>query len=177
MNSPNLVLSDVETQLLNLHYVSFRVLPQEYKKDRIPYIRDLTEIVSTCRVSIRGWDMPLFDAKILTPLEDSVCSGFSQGRYVEAWRVYKSCQFDFIELCTEEDQDFQAKLKDNGRDYGGVTFFLSWINVIYSFCEYFEFAKRYAVRAQLSEGIIVEVNYRNMLNVGLSTDEIGRAHV
>ena len=54
---------------------------------------------------------------------------------------------------------------------GPSRFYLSWINVIYSFCEYFEFARRLSSNATFEDGAVIEIEYRNMKGVGLSSRE------
>jgi|GEM_PF-2057201 len=125
------------------------------KRGTEPEIRlsEAQEIVSSRRISIRGWDFPHISNR------SDECGGFERHNHYlenwtdwstrqEFWRFYKSGQFVFMERLEEQD-----------RPIPNVAFYVDMVGAIYSITEFFLFANRVAGHKYFQARCDLEIMY------------------
>ncbi len=143
--------------------VNFR--PDVYKEDFIPSLKQCFEIVEKNKLSLRGWDYPhLSNRQNERAVGNNWVASWSDfWGHREYWRFYQSGQFLHLfgvreATETEWRQKLQMEMKSHlsfmkDIDWDQVPGFISFINLIYSMTEIFEFAARLC-QAQVYDGVL-----------------------
>ena len=143
--------------------VNFR--PDVFKEDFIPSLKQCFEIVEKNKLSLRGWDYPhLSNRENERAVGNNWVASWSDfWGHKEYWRLYQSGQFLHIFGVREATEpEWKQKLLQEMKghlsfmkdvDWDRVPGFISFINLIYSMTEIFEFAARLC-QAQVYSGVL-----------------------
>jgi hypothetical protein len=149
--------------------------PSVFEPARIARLSDAWRIVEDARVSQRGWDYPFIDRANKHFEDDWVQCGIALDNFIELWRFYQSGQF-VHEFAVTEDREDRWSL-DGTREPSPVVKgprTLSFLNLLYTFCEVLEFARRLAHRQVLAPAAGISVELHGMKGRRLTSPQYRR---
>lgn len=167
-------MSDLVEKIKSRAYWRIVIRPSDFKKDRIPELQTLKQIVTQSAVLLRGWDYPHIDSH--NPIQsgvDWVQQEVEFSTHVESWRFYQSGQFAFLGSISDDwlDQSFWGK-PPKGWEIGNS---LSVLDVIFRFTEIFEFAARLAMTEAGGDSMNIFISLHGLKNRQLRLDSPMRA--
>jgi len=148
-------------------------------KVRIDQIAEALDLIKATSVRLRGWPYPfLSDERQEQILEqDYVASGTDWGGHPEYWRLYYSGQFiHLFEVREKSDESWDEQLRKEAersilpfRDERDSTIpgFISILNLLYNFTEFFEFATRLCGKALYKDQLEISVELSNVRGFAL----------
>lgn len=144
-------------------------VPGTITAERLGNMLQLERFVRDHNVSIRGWDFPHLGSQEgeFGYGVDHIWSLVDFGELREYWKFYKDGRFDGLYAERAEDEEYQKSLTWKAR---GARYSVSTVDVVYTLCEYVEFARRVMIRGRMTEGLTLTIKYHNMFNVGLGSE-------
>jgi len=164
MNSPLL------DKIRSRGYWEVIIRPANFKKDRIPDINNLLDIVRQRCVKIRGWDFPHFDMQEASHIDlDWVGQELEWQHFLSAWRFYQSGLFVHIagnRIDWRDQSNFwRADLNWQPNNLFGVA------DSLFIFHEVFEFAARLSLSEAGDDTMFVSISACNIAKRKLYLDD------
>lgn len=148
--------------------VAFYVLP--YIRERVPNFGLISQNLSECQVSLRGWYFPHFEPQNTSNFAGGVQSYTATGglfrRHLEGYRAYQSGAFVWK---SEYWEDTSGQVADGQKA-------LSFVGVILEITEFFLFAKRYYDRIAPDSTVHLSVRLTDTQNRSLAQFGEGWLH-
>jgi schlafen family protein len=158
-------ISNIPVPVTKQPYWRVIIRPDSYKEELIKSRSQILDIVQKNHVKFRGWDFPHLSHRDDERGQGSnwVASWCHFMGQIEYWRFFQSGQLAHYASVREVTEDewrpkLQAATASHLRhvknvDWNSVPGFISIINLVYNFTEYFEFAARLA-QADIFEGAV-----------------------
>ncbi len=156
--------------------------PEAYQEDFIPNLGQCLEIIEKNKVSLRGWDYPHLSVRDTERSygETWLASWASFMGHFEYWRLYQSGQFVHLFSIREATvEDWKQKLRSDMKvhlshrpeiDWEKVPGFISFVNLLYTATEIFEFAARLCQSGVYSGVVNVRIELKSIRGFVLSAD-------
>lgn len=161
---------EVKEHIKGRHHLEVVIHPLAFDEERIPTNKELLALLRKAKVSLRGWDFPYSFQESLQKEEATVVGVEDYDAARSAFRAHHSGLFQGWFECREEDLEYQAKLVAHSR-MSDASFFFDWGNLIYCFCECFEFARRMASHGSWTEGLMIRITLHKTMDAGIGTTE------
>lgn len=151
-------LRDIPVPISKFPYWTVLYRPVDYVEERIPSLSECERLIEKTKVRLRGWDFPHLSNR------NDESNGRASGTNwfgswadfmgsIEYWRLYQSGQFVFVGAVREAtERGWRVKFEEQTKghlkpimpdfDPSKVPGFISLVNLVYNFTEYFEFATR-----------------------------------
>lgn len=159
--------------------------PEVYDPDLIPSLSDCFRLVEKSRVQFRGWDFPH-----LARSSDSSHGVVRGSNWIgswadfmgsmEYWQLFQSGQFaHFAALREATEIEWRDKLQRDAKshlgslkniDWSAVPGYISFVNLIYTITEYFEFAARICQAGIYQGNLEIAIGSTGVKGFMLTTD-------
>lgn len=153
-------------------YLSCRIAPNTYVRDRAS-LTECKTIVREASVSLRGWDFPHVDERLINALPHHIESAIDFGMHREVWRLYQSLQFvhasnlweavyEPIRSQFEQQANADVRRMVSGEQWQTVTGYVSVYGTMYALTEIALFARNLANAASLQEPIRLAISLHDI---------------
>ncbi len=131
------------------------IRPDTFNEERISTLKECWDLVSSCRVTLRGWDYPHIQRNVQKNGVDWISSWHDGRDHLEYWRFYQSGQFvhlfSFWEDINRQEAERRAKVGFLGMPENFTP--SGYVDVIWTLLkitEIFEFATRITQKAEFT---------------------------
>lgn len=154
-------MSDILDKINSRGYWRVVIRPNEYNEERLSNLKQISEIVHSSVLHLRGWDYPHIETKNLTNGQNYLQSFVDFSTYKEFWRFYQSGQFVHRFGMREDWQQDHVSLlgqKTNPLTFKG----LEIIEILYNSTEIIEFASRLAAKGIYGKAVKIEISLHDL---------------
>lgn len=132
------------------------IRPQQYVKERLTTLSECKQTIRDCRVLFRGWDSPHWDSHTeLRSGLDYVEQDTDWENHIDFWRYYQSGQFVHYNALWVDWYDAITRYSPQPKYEPGTI--ISFIDVLYTLTETYEFASRLGTKELLGDSCILSI--------------------
>ena len=140
------------------------------------------KVIEKAKVQLRGWDFPHLSRREneVGQGSDWIASWADFMGSIEYWRFFQSGQFIYFGAVREStESEWTARLRDWAKshlrhlkdiDWNTVPGYISMVNLLYGFTEYFEFAARLAQAGVYKDKVLVRIELHGAKGFMLTTE-------